>query len=142
MHKCILAVKITTSTRNFKNLTFIKGLSIWEARRDVCRDGTLNGISPCNNICHIHHVVLIWKCLPGRFSLRPGKAGSRFAQLGSRLKRDNFYHVNTPSRFAGTILCKLSRVKSSQVETFSCKPGMKNVSSRQTSHPTSHINIL
>ena len=58
---------------------------------------------------------------------RPGKAGSRFAKPGSRLKRDNFYHINTPSRFAGTILCllcKLSRVKSSRVEIFSCKPGM------------------
>ena len=51
----------------------------------------------------------------------------------SRLKRDNFYHINTPSRFARTILCwlwKLSRVKSSLVETFSCKPGMKSVPSR------------
>ena len=32
------------------------------------------------------------RILPGRFSFRPGKAGSR-------VKRDNFYHVNTPSRF-------------------------------------------
>ena len=33
-----------------------------------------------------------------------------------------------------------SRVKSSRVETFSCKPGVKSVPSRQTSRPTSHIN--
>ena len=76
-----------------------------ETGRDVCRDGTLNEISPCIKICHIHHVPLIWKCFPGRFSLRPSKAGSRFAQPRSRQKLDNFYHINTPSRFAGTILC-------------------------------------
>ena len=51
-------------------------------------------------------------------------------------KRHNFYYINTPSRFAGTILCwiwKLSRVKSSRVETFSCKPGVK--ASRPGKHP-------
>jgi hypothetical protein len=31
----------------------------------------------------------------GRFSSRPGQAGSRFLQLGSRLNRDVFFHVNT-----------------------------------------------
>ena len=43
-------------------------------------------------------------------------------------KADNFYHINNPSRFAGTILCwlcKLSRVKSASIDTFSCKPGVK-----------------
>ena len=34
--------------------------------------------------------------------------GNNFAReffVPSRVKRDNFYHINTPSRFAGTILC-------------------------------------
>ena len=49
------------------------------------------------------------------------------------------------SRFATTIfcwLCKLFRVKSSQVETFSCKPGIKNVSFQQTSRPPSILGRL
>ena len=64
------------------------------------------------NICHTSLTGCCWqssvymeRILPGCFSSRPGKAGSRFAQPGSRLKRDNFYHINTPSRFAGMILC-------------------------------------
>ena len=54
----------------------------------------------------------------GRFLPRPGKSD------------DNFYHINTPSRFVGTILCwvlKLSPVKSSRLETFSYKLGLKNI---------------
>ena len=31
----------------------------------------------------------------GRFSSRPGQAGSRFVQLGSHLNRDVLFHVNT-----------------------------------------------
>ena len=92
-------------------------------------------------ISYLSRSVYMERILPGRFSSRPGKAGSRFAQPGSRLKRENFYHINTPSRFAGTILCwlcKLSRVKSARLETFSCKSRMKNVPSPQTSRPTSH----
>ena len=48
-------------------------------------------------------------------------AGTFFDLFLSRdpsIKRDNFYHVNTPSHFAWTILfwlCKLSQVKSSRV---------------------------
>jgi hypothetical protein len=34
----------------------------------------------------------------GRFSSRPGQAGSRFVQPGSRLNRDVFFHVNTCCR--------------------------------------------
>ena len=89
-------------------------------------------------ISYLSHSVYMERILSGRFSCRPGKAGSWFAQPGSRLKRDNFYHINTPSRFAGTILCllcKLSPVKSSRVETFPCKPGMKSVPSRKMSVP-------
>ena len=113
----------------------------WDVKRDLAMHVY---------ICYLSRSVYMEIILPGRFSSRPGKAGSRFAQPGSRfaqpgsrLKRDNFYHVNTPPRFAGIILCwrcKLSWVKSSRVETFSCKPGMKNVPSRQTSRPASHIN--
>ena len=44
-------------------------------------------------------VRFIWK------EFRPGKVGPRFAQPGPRLKPDNFYHINTPSRFVGMILC-------------------------------------
>jgi hypothetical protein len=47
------------------------GLFIWEAGRDVCRDGTMNGIP---------------------------QAGSRFVQPGSRLNRDVFFHANTCCR--------------------------------------------
>ena len=97
------------------------------------------------HICmyYLSHSIYMDRFFLGRFSSRPGKAGSRFAQPGSRLKRDNFYHINTPSRFAGTILCwlcKLSRVKSSRVETFSCKHGMKSVPSRQTFRLAFHVN--
>ena len=56
-------------------------------------------------ISYLSRFVYMERIFPGHFSSRPGKAGSGFAQLGSRLKRDNFYHMNTPSRFAGTILC-------------------------------------
>ena len=34
----------------------------------------------------------------GRFLSRPGQAGSRFVQPGSRLNRDVFFHVNTCCR--------------------------------------------
>jgi hypothetical protein len=34
----------------------------------------------------------------GRFSSRPGQAGSRFVQPGSRFNRDVFFHVNTCCR--------------------------------------------
>ena len=71
-----------------------------EAGRDVCRDLAMHVY-----ICYLSRSVYMERILPGRFSSRPGKAGSRFAQPGSRLKRDNFYHINTPSRFTGTILC-------------------------------------
>ena len=68
--------------------------------RDVKRD-----LAKHVYICYLSRSVYMERILPGRFSPRPGKAGSRFAQPGSRLKRDNFYHINAPSRFAGTILC-------------------------------------
>ena len=93
------------------------------AERDVKRDLAMHVY-----ISYLSRYVYVENILPGRFSSRPGKAGSGFAQRGFRLKRDNFYNINTPSRFAGTILCwlwKLSLVKSSRVETFSCKPGWK-----------------
>ena len=72
------------------------------AGRDVCRNGTLNGISPCMYI----HVPFIWKefCRGTRKNF-PGKAGSRFAQPRFWLKWDNFYHINIPSRFAAFLLC-------------------------------------
>ena len=38
-----------------------KGLFIWEAGRDVCRDGTLNGMSSCMYISVICPVPFIWK---------------------------------------------------------------------------------
>ena len=62
-------------------------------RRDVCRDGTLNGISPCMYISLICPIPFIWKefC---RNVFRPVPA-----------KQDNLYHINTLSLFAGTILC-------------------------------------
>ena len=58
----------------------------------------------------------------------------------SSLNRDpsrsgTIFTTNTSSRFAWTILCWLCKsfhVKSSLVETCWCKPGMKNVPSRQT----------
>ena len=73
-------------------------------------------LTTCNSCCdayiyiyiyisYLSHSVYMERILPVRFSSRPGKAGSRFAQPGSLLKRDNFYHINTPSCFAGTILC-------------------------------------
>ena len=97
------------------------------------RDGTFAGTSPCMYISLISPFPFIWKeCLPERFSSHPGKAGSRFAQPGSRLKRDNFYHINTSSRFAGMILCWVSWKHSHG------KAGMKSVP--QTSRPASHIN--
>ena len=60
-----------------------KALFIWEAGRDVCRDGTLNGISPCMYISVIYPVPFIWKefCLdvfrpvPSRQKGILGKAG-------------------------------------------------------------------
>ena len=61
--------------------------------RDVKRDLAMHVY-----ICYLSRSVYMERILPGRFSSRPGKPGSR-------LKRDNFYHINTPSRFAGTILC-------------------------------------
>ena len=61
--------------------------------RDVKRDLAMHVY-----ICYLSRSVYMERILPGRFSCRPGKAGSR-------VKRDNFYHINTPSRFAGTILC-------------------------------------
>ena len=57
------------------------------------------------SLISLFHSVYIERIFSGRFSSPPGKAGSRFAQPGSRLKRDKFYHINTPSRFAGTIVC-------------------------------------
>ena len=74
--------------------------------RDVKRDLAMHvyvHVYAC--ICYLSRSVYMERILPGRFSSRPGKAGSRFAQPGSRLKRDNFYRINAPSRFAGTILC-------------------------------------
>ena len=68
--------------------------------RDVKRDLAMHVY-----ICYLSRSVYMERILPGRFSSRPGKAGSRFAQPGSRLKWENFYHINAPSRFAGTILC-------------------------------------
>ena len=56
-------------------------------------------------ICYFSRSVYMEIILSGRFSSRPGKAGSRFAQPGSRLKRDNLYQINTSSRFAGRMLC-------------------------------------
>ena len=56
-------------------------------------------------ISYLSHSVYMERILLDVFSSRSGKAGSRFAQQGSRLKRDNFCHINTPFRFAGTILC-------------------------------------
>ena len=58
-------------------------------------------------ISYLSRSVYMERILPGRFSLRSEKAGSRFAQPRSRLKRDNFYHIITPSRFAGKIICWL-----------------------------------
>ena len=58
-------------------------------------------------ISYLFRSVYMERILPGRFSSRPGKVGSRFTQPGSRLKRNNFYHINTPSCFAGTILGNL-----------------------------------
>ena len=69
-------------------------------------------------ISYFFSSVYMERIFLGRFSPRPGKSA------------DNFYHINTPSRFVGTILCwvwKLSQVKSSRLETFSCKLGLKNV---------------
>ena len=61
---------------------------IWEAERDVCLDGTLKGISPCMYIFYLSHSVYMERFFPGRFSSRPGKAGSRFAQPGSTTASD------------------------------------------------------
>ena len=61
-------------------------------------------------IPNLSHSVYMERILLGRISARPGKAGSRFAQSGSQLKWDNFYHINTPSRFVRTILCWLYKI--------------------------------
>ena len=37
-----------------------KGLFIWEAGRDVCRDRTMNGIPACINFYYIYHQMFIW----------------------------------------------------------------------------------
>ena len=59
--------------------------------RDVKRDLAMHVY-----ISYLSRSVYMERILPGRFSSRPGKAGSRFAQPGSRQKRDNFYHINAP----------------------------------------------
>ena len=67
--------------------------------RDVKRDLAMHLY-----ISYLSHSVCMERILPGRFSSHPAK-------------RDNFYHISTPSSFAGTILCwlcKLFRVKSSR----------------------------
>ena len=92
----ILHVNTTLVNRRGPKATFefqniIWRLFIWEAGRDFCPYGTLNGILPCMYISHIYHVPFIWKeCLPGRFrpiaakrdpsSLNrdPGKSGTIF----------------------------------------------------------------
>ena len=112
----------------------LKGLFIWEARRDVCRterfpgrdvwrDGTFAGTERfpgrdvwrgrdvCRDrtfaetgrlperdvkgnlamhvyISYLSHSVYMERFFPGRFSSRPGKAGSRFAQPGSTTASD------------------------------------------------------
>ena len=110
--------------------------------RYVCRDGTgrLPGRDVKRNlfkhgkeslinvyISYFPRSVYMEIILPGRFSSRPGKTGSR-------LKWDNFYHINTPCRFTGRYYADFSncpagefvpRVKLSRVETFSRKPGWK-----------------
>ena len=51
---------------------------------------------------YLSRSVYMETILPGRFSSRPGKAGSRFAQPGSRLKRDSFfssYKHSVPGRY-------------------------------------------
>ena len=94
--------------------------------REVCWDGWEgNGISP----------LFITFSLYGKnafqdvFRSIPAKRDSG-SHNWKPAKADNFYHVNTPARFAGRysmlILNKLPRLKSSRIETFSCKPWMKN----------------
>ena len=61
--------------------------------RDVCREVKWD-LAMHVYISYLSRSVYMERILPGRFSSRPGKAESRFAQPGSRLKRDHFYHVN------------------------------------------------
>ena len=62
------------------------------------REGTLNGISPCMYMSFIFPIPFIWKeFCPDVFRPVPAKRDP-----GS--KRDNCYYINTPFRFAGTIL--------------------------------------
>jgi hypothetical protein len=37
-----------------------KGLFIWEAGQEVCRDRTMNGIPACINFYYIYHQMFIW----------------------------------------------------------------------------------
>jgi hypothetical protein len=37
-----------------------KGLFIWEAGQDVCRDRTMNGVPACINFYYIYHQMFIW----------------------------------------------------------------------------------
>ena len=95
----------------------LKGLFIWEARRDVCRTERFpgrdvwRGWDVCRDrtfaetgrlperdvkgnlamhvyISYLSHSVYMERFFPGRFSSRPGKAGSRFAQPGSTTASD------------------------------------------------------
>ena len=89
---------------------------IWEAGRDVKRDLAMHVY-----ISYLSRSVYMERrSLPGRFPSRPGKAGSR-------LKRNDFYHI--------MLTLQIVRVKSSRVETFSCKPEMISVLSRYTFRP-------
>jgi hypothetical protein len=83
-----------------------KGLFISEAGRDVCWDGTMNGIPACINLYYI-----ITRCLygsrtlfgqgkrdPGLFiwkqnAFRPGQAGSRFVETGTGWKAGWFWCI-------------------------------------------------
>ena len=85
-----------------------------EAGRDVCRDGTLNGVSPCMYISLICPVPFIWKEFLSYKHIVP-------------LCRDDI--MLTLQIVPGEI------VPGYQVGTSSCKSGMKSVLSRQTSCP-------
>ena len=110
------------------------------AGTDVKRDGTFAGTDVKRDLAmrlYFCPVPFTWKnfarsfFVPSRQSGIPVKAGQFLSYKHSvQLCRDDIML---------TLQIK-SRVKSSRVETFSCKPGVKSVPSRQTSRPTSHIN--
>ena len=105
------------------------------------RDGTLPGRDVKQDLAmHVYTVYLLFvafclygKNFSGTFFVLSRQSGIPVRSTGIPAKAGQFlsYKHSVPlCRDNIMWVCKLSRGKSSRLETFSCKPGLKNVPSR------------